>query len=444
MQVTGYNPVSPAYAQASTGDGSTPPKKYIKIDGVTQLNPAYTAWKNGQGEEATSVKDANLALPVVTNMDDAMELNQVSKDAGYGAVPLAATTDMTIQILQDEDVCRQVGMSSDELVDGLGAVFAKYEAPMGLMNKLMGLTEYHEMEFLVDDSGSMSCPSDTKDPQGRIQTRWAEARERLKQMMEVLAYVPTPRMRIRFLNNQSELVLQHQGERPQDWLVDAQAKIDRHFNFMPNGLTPFGERIQESLNRGQGQRIARYFFGDGEPNGRVGIAQIYQMVINRKDPEGNPITFLSCTGDDEQVEWMKELEELAPYAAEYDDFHDERDEVLRDQGLALPFTRGFHLIGQLVAAMNPEDLDAMDESVPFTKWTLDNLLGVQTSNQEFRHYFDQFKVAQTKRQIDDDMDRVKKNFNWEVDYNRFLTETSSKNFDSVKRFKAELAKASKH
>ena len=85
------------------------------------------------------------------------------------------------------------------------------------------------------------------------------------------------------------------------------------------------------------------------------------MLIHRQDPAGNPMTFLSCTGDDQEAEWMKEVEEVAPYCSESDDFADEREEVLNDQGMALPFTKGFYLVCQLVAAMNPDDLDAMDE-----------------------------------------------------------------------------------
>jgi hypothetical protein len=87
--------------------------------------------------------------------------------------------------------------------------------------------------------------------------------------------------------------------------------------------------------------------------------QVEELVINRQNPINTPITFLSCTGDDEQVEWMKELEEKALFCSEYDDYEDEKREVLGDQGEAMPFTRGFHLIGSLVAAMNPNDLDAM-------------------------------------------------------------------------------------
>jgi hypothetical protein len=48
---------------------------------------------------------------------------------------------------------------------------------------------------------------------------------------------------------------------------------------------------------------------------------------------------------------------------------------------------GFYLVCTLVAALNPTDLDALDESVPFTKKTLDNLLGRELSGEEYGHYF---------------------------------------------------------
>ena len=41
----------------------------------------------------------------------------------------------------------------------------------------------------------------------------------------------------------------------------------------------------------------------------------------------------------------------------------------------------------LVAALNPTDLDALDESVPFTKKTLDNLLGRELSVEEYQRYW---------------------------------------------------------
>ena len=43
----------------------------------------------------------------------------------------------TIEMMQEPEICLQAGMQPDEMVDELGAVLAKYEVPMGLMNKRM-------------------------------------------------------------------------------------------------------------------------------------------------------------------------------------------------------------------------------------------------------------------------------------------------------------------
>ena len=40
-------------------------------------------------------------------------------------------------MMQEPEICLQAGMQPDEMVDELGAVLAKYEVPMGLMNKRM-------------------------------------------------------------------------------------------------------------------------------------------------------------------------------------------------------------------------------------------------------------------------------------------------------------------
>jgi len=325
------------------------------------------------------------------------------------------------------------------MVDELGAILNKYEVPIGLMNKLMMLSEYQVLEFMIDDSGSMTLTSDTTDKFGRPQTRWAEAHNRLKEMMEVLAYVPFNQIEIVFLNRPDRVSLTRQGRDPKSFLLDAYQKIDAAFARSASGTTPAMEKIRNSLQANPNMSIARWFFGDGVPNGGV-MAQkeITRMLVQRPNPEGNPMTFISCTNEDDQVEWMKDAEEVAPYCSESDDFADEAREVLRDQGMALPFSKGFHLIGQLVAAMNPDDLDAMDESVPFTKSVLDNLLGVQHNEESYRHYFNCFLEAQNMRRIEGPSDRLKKSTRW--NYQDFLHAPVARNIPAVQDFKAKLAR----
>lgn len=101
-------------------------------------------------------------------------LNQVHKMSGAQERPMADSTDSTIMILQDSEVTAKVGMNADGLIDGLTKVFAKYEIPIGLMNKLMQLQEYHILDFMIDDSGSMLNETDSRMPNGALMTRWQE------------------------------------------------------------------------------------------------------------------------------------------------------------------------------------------------------------------------------------------------------------------------------
>ena len=160
------------------------PKKYIKINGVMKMNPEFTKWKQAQsgGKPATTVARPDQALPVVCSMEDHAKLNQ-----GIGQdVPLAESTNATIEMMQEPEISLEAGMQPDEMVDQLGAILNKYEIPMGLMNKLMMLSEYQSLEFIVDDSGSMVCQSDTVNPvTKKMNTRWEEAHQRLLEMLEI-------------------------------------------------------------------------------------------------------------------------------------------------------------------------------------------------------------------------------------------------------------------
>ena len=41
---------------------------------------------------------------------------------------------------------------------------------------------------------------------------------------------------------------------------------------------------------------------------------------------------------------MKTIEEIAPFCAEIDDYNDERDEVMNDQGKAFPYTKAINFV----------------------------------------------------------------------------------------------------
>ena len=129
-------------------------------------------------------------------------------------------------------------------------------------------SEFSSLEFIIDDSGSMGAPSDSLKKTGGPHTRWSEAKERLEQMLEVLAYVPFNQIGIEFLNRKDRINLTRQGRDPKTFLADAYRQVDASFAAKPSGTTPALERLTESFSRAKNENIARYFFGDGVPNVR--------------------------------------------------------------------------------------------------------------------------------------------------------------------------------
>jgi hypothetical protein len=97
-----------------------------------KMNPEYKRWKDAQSGGAVPSAPTNpQALPIVSNMDDHAQLNE---DLGLD-IPLSESTNATIEMMQEPEISLEAGMQPDEMVDELGNILAKYEVPMGLMNK---------------------------------------------------------------------------------------------------------------------------------------------------------------------------------------------------------------------------------------------------------------------------------------------------------------------
>jgi hypothetical protein len=127
-----------AAAASTATNGGGQPKKYIRVAGVMKLNPEYKRWQErttgGRQPTSSSSMSTNSAqaLPVVSSMEDHMQMNS---DLGTN-MPLAESTDATIEMMQEPEFSADAGMNPDTMVDELGSVLSKYEVPMGLMNKV--------------------------------------------------------------------------------------------------------------------------------------------------------------------------------------------------------------------------------------------------------------------------------------------------------------------
>mmetsp|Transcript_16875 Transcript_16875/g.21900 ORF Transcript_16875/g.21900 Transcript_16875/m.21900 type:complete len:455 (-) Transcript_16875:276-1640(-) len=185
-----------------------------------------------------------------------------------------------------------------------------------------------------------------------------------------------------------------------------------------------------------------YILTDGVPSGgEKDIKEIENLLINGRGPKLHcqPVTFLSCSNNPNDIEWMHESEEISKNVAAIHDFIDEQKDVLNDQGPLFPYSKGLWLLANLVAARDPDGLDAMDQHVPFTKSVLDNLLGRIHSKQEYRAYFISHPtyvgslISRTSKRK-----HLKKVF--EPDYFYFLRGQVESDIPSVYWFKTCLAK----
>lgn len=378
-----------------------PAAKYIFDKGVMKLNPAYSAEHKS---EITTVAKPSQSLAIISSMNDVSAASAAQQAATQKPLQLSESTTASMEIMQDASYLKKfkssIPVDGGELIDGLTAYFAKYEVPLGLINKLLALTEYN-LNFVLDDSGSMNEASDVhlSESSPHIQkryndykigdtrriTRWNEMEDRLHTIIDMLSYLPTNPIMVSFLNRTNKLDLNRNNETREQFVTKAHATIKENFDKAPAGMTPLYSKLKTAFSTATGNTM-HYVFTDGEPSDAT-IETMKNLVLTRNNPQQNPLTFISCTDSADNANWMKEIEEEAPYVSEVDDFNSERAEVLKDQGPALPYSKGFWLLCQLVSTNNPDDLDALDESNPFTKMTLDNILGRKLLDAEYQLYF---------------------------------------------------------
>ena len=361
--------------------------KYIKIDGLLQKNPEPP-------DNRTTAPSKSL-VPVCSVSDLAAQNDSTSN---YTKIELAGSTATSIDIMQDEECTlskyRNVADAS-VVIDGLSEIFNELEITIGMLSKLQELsTDEFFINMLIDDSSSMgTCDSVSVDSK-TLCTRWAEVHSRLLSMFRLLAFVPIQKVIIQFINRPTVLEFTHADHTPESFINKVRNDLAAVFAVPPRGNTMLVEKLRGILKTAESRssRTSVYLFCDGKPSDINGQGAIRDL-LRARNARKIPFTFLSCTGNDEDVEWAKDLDEIVlddgspSFIAECDDYKAEKNEVEHDQGCGIPYTYGFYLICNLVAAINPSDLDALDESVPLTKGTLDNLMGRITDMREYEYYF---------------------------------------------------------
>jgi hypothetical protein len=148
----------------------------------------------------------------------------------------------------------------------------------------------------------------TADPQQRM-TRWQEAENRLHIMMDVLAFIPTQDILITFLNAPNTIHLSRAGMTPESFQSNAHGQLVQAFSTIDvKYKTPTRRSLLKSFEIAASQPAPtiHYLLTDGVPTDGS-IEEISILLCTRQNPQANPVTLISCTDQDSEAEWMKEV-----------------------------------------------------------------------------------------------------------------------------------------
>jgi len=222
---------------------------------------------------------------------------------------------------------------------------ARYHINPLFESALWSLNEYHII-FVCDDSGSMYSPA------GTGKTRWQELKEVVCEVFDISLIFDPVGMDVYFLNRQSYLNVRQRDV------------IDGMFLAPPSGGTPLLTKLTE-INQyySSGNHPARKLVivaTDGEPSDDSAPYYKFKSVLGSMVRNNMRIGFLACTDQDDQVEYLNDIDRQYREIDVSDDYHTELRQIRRVQGSGFAFTYGDYVVKVLAGAIDNR-LDGLDE-----------------------------------------------------------------------------------
>jgi hypothetical protein len=135
-----------------------------------------------------------------------------------------------------------------------------------------------------------------------------EAENRLHIMIDILAFIPCKHIQIRFMNNPNEIILTHAGKSPERFQQEYHEIVSSTFHSLRLGSTPTLQTLRIGFDDASHHTdpTCHYLFTDGVPSD-TSVGHLKTFIRCRQNPERNPLTLISCTNQDSECEWMKEV-----------------------------------------------------------------------------------------------------------------------------------------
>jgi hypothetical protein len=173
---------------------------------------------------------------------------------------------------------------------------------------------------VIDDSGSMAQVSLINTVRT---TRWNEAIENLKMLIEFVSVFTNEGVDVHFLNGPS---IEHVKTSEQLFTFMQQYQIT------PDGGTPLTEKITSlfaSSKYKSNKQVNTYIFTDGEPDD--GYKAFYKLIKERDNAILHPITLIACTSDKTAIGWMNKLDKNCKNIDVVDDYKNETTQIMEKQ-----------------------------------------------------------------------------------------------------------------
>jgi hypothetical protein len=222
---------------------------------------------------------------------------------------------------------------------------ARYHINPLFESALWSLNEYHII-FLCDDSGSMNSPA------GAGKTRWQELKEVVGEVFDISLIFDPVGMDVYFLNRQSYLNVRNRDI------------IDGMFLAPPSGGTPLLTKLTE-INQyySSGNHPVRKLVivaTDGEPSDDRAPYNQFKSVLGAMVRNNMRIGFLACTDQDDQVEYLNDIDRQYSEIDVNDDYYTEFRQIQRTQGTGFLFSYGDYVVKAIAGSIDNR-LDGLDE-----------------------------------------------------------------------------------
>lgn len=239
-----------------------------------------------------------------------------------------------------------------------GNIISKHEISKFFADKLQLLNMF-KIVFVFDDSGSMNATLNESPLNSGLMkaTRWNELEYFSKISIEIANIFNENGTDVYFLN------------RPMARNVRTPEDLIPYFQNKPNGYTPISRVLRDVLNQNNpsilGERkLLIILVTDGEPTddyGRVDIVTFKDILKSR--PIHTFTTIVSCTDEDETMNYLNNWDRNIPRLDVVDDFRSERMEILKKKGSSFRFSFGDYVVKSMIGSIDVS-LDKWDERSP--------------------------------------------------------------------------------